>query len=368
VRVLIVDQFGELGGAQQCLLELLPAFLEAGWTARLAAPAGPYLDRAQALGVAVEELPGDRYASGEKTWRDKWRFAFDAPRLARRLAQMRKEFAPDLFYGNGPRPMPAVALAHRATPVLFHSHNHIPQASAARVLRAALRRSGALAVACCRHAAEPYRDALPAERLRIVYNGTPPASRSEQPEGLRFGVVGRISPEKGQLDFVEAARLAAPRLPGARWMIIGDALFDDPAAKAYRDRVARAAEGYVEMLGWRDDAAEKIGGLDLLAVPSIQEPATPRVIMEAFSRGTPVVAYPTGGIPEILSDGEGGVLLEAPDATKLSETIVGLAGDEARRRRLGEAGHEVWSRRFQLERYQQEMLDAMRAAVEMHCG
>src|ERR1039458_2062306 len=79
--LLILDQFNQLGGAQRCLLDLLPAFLEAGFVTHIAVPGdGPLADGARSLGAEVHRIPCGAYTSGAKSWMDAARFAADLPR------------------------------------------------------------------------------------------------------------------------------------------------------------------------------------------------------------------------------------------------------------------------------------------------
>jgi glycosyltransferase involved in cell wall biosynthesis len=366
VKILLVDQFAELGGAQQCFLDLAPAIRAAGWSLAAALPGeGPYAVRLRGMGVEVSDIPIGNYSNGSKSFAERVRFAAETPAVAREIRRIVEAVRPDLIYVNGPRLLPAAALAVGSRPpLLFHCHNHVPQASAARAAAQALRWSRARVVSCCLHAAEPFRAAVDPGRIEIVYNGVPAPPADERPERdprFTFGVVGRISPEKGQDHFLEAAA----RLEGPRYVICGDVLFGDHAAAAYRDRL-RAIESPVEFLGWRADAGPVLAGLDVLVVPSVREPATPRVILEAYARGVPVLAYATGGIPEILRRDVSGVLLPEPDAAALAQAMADFAAaPRDRLLTLGENGRRLWRERFTVERYRRDMLAAMTRAAEV---
>lgn len=364
MNVLVVDQFVELGGAQRCFLDLAPAIRAAGWRLAAALPGeGPYNERLRQLGADIHTFRTGNYSNGRKGLAEQLRFAAETPVVARALRAIAERTAPELVYVNGPRVLPAAALAARSRPpLLFHCHNHLPQSAAARAAAQALRWSQARVVSCCEHAIGPLRGAVAAERIEVVYNGVPaPGEETPERDGrFAVGVVGRISPEKGQHHFVQAAsRIHDPNI---RLLICGDALFGDPAAEAYRDRLPRDAP--VEFLGWRADPGPALAGLDLLVVPSIQEPATPRVIIEAYARGVPVLAYATGGIAEIVENGATGVLLPEPDAEALARALGELiAAPRDRLRAMGENGRRLWRERFTVERYRRDMLNAMTRAA-----
>lgn len=368
MKILFVEQFAQLGGAQRCLLDLMPAMVEAGHAPCAIIPAAepsPLRQELEAIGVACAEYPAMRYASGKKTLRDHLAFAAHGRTLRRRIEETLDRVRPDVVYVNGPRPLPAAVHASRGRlPVLFHCHNRVAQATAVWLLRRAVSSRNVSVVSCCRHAAEPFAAAC-RDRLRVVMNGVEaPARVPARPGGSTAGVIGRVSPEKGQREFLQAARSAAERLPDARFVVVGDPLFDDPAAREYSGSLRSLASGLpVDLHGWREDVSGVLDGLDLLVVPSIREPATPRVVLEAYARGVPVVAFDTGGIAEILTDDETGRLVGQVTPAALADAIVDAFADRKRLARWSQAARERQQREFTLARYCAEMLDAVREAV-----
>lgn len=364
MKVLFLDQYSELGGAQQCLLDLMPAIAWAGWQPLVALPGdGPLAARLRELHVDVESLPLGAYRSRKKSPGDVARFAASTPRLALAVRRLIKRFEPELLYVNGPRLLPAARLAVPPnTPLLFHCHSELTQPLAVSVVGRSLRSSRAAVIACCNFAVKPLRSYVKPERLHVIYNGvagpSEPADRKLPRDGFRIGIVGRIAPEKGHADFLQAARLLNETLPNCRFVVCGEALFADPVSKEYRQTLDELAEGLpVEFLGWRDDVYDVLSRLDMLVVPSTQEPATTRVVLEAYSCGLPVVAYPTGGIPEVLSDGETGFLVTPTEPDALAERILTLVLREPERlEKAAAAGRRLWRERFGVERYQLDVI------------
>jgi glycosyltransferase involved in cell wall biosynthesis len=363
MKILFLDQYSDLGGAQHCLLDLMPAVAWAGWRPLVAVPGnGPLVGRLRAMGVAVEPLPLGSYRSFKKSAWDLVRFAASTPRLLLAIRRLVKRFQPDLIYVNGPRLLPAARLARGKTPLLFHCHSRVEQALAARAAGRSLRASRASVIACCRFAVEPLLPYLATEHVHIVYNGVAgpsrPPARKQPGSGFRIGLVGRIAPEKGHAHFLQAARLLNQTLPNCRFVICGEALFADRVSREYKQTLDKLAEDLpVEFLGWRDDVYEVLQRLDLLAVPSTREPATTRVVLEAYSCGIPVVAYPTGGIPEILADGETGFLVDPIEPQALAERILSLVLQKPERlEHAAAAGQVLWRERYGVERYQLEVI------------
>jgi glycosyltransferase involved in cell wall biosynthesis len=355
VNVLFLDQFSALGGAQRCLLDLLPAVEERGWTARVAVPpGGPLVELLRARGTQVDEIQCGPYGCGRKSVRDLLQFAADVPTQTSTIAALTKNT--DLVYVNGPRLLIAAALATRGrVPLLFHAHHRIEQGSARYLEGLALRRSGGTVVACCDAVAQPLRSWV--KDIHVIPNGTADlgfAERTfEKQREWRIAVIGRIAPEKGQAEFLRAAALLWQRGRRARFVICGAPLFGD---RKYYDEVLRLAAGLpVEFLDWQEDIASVMRDLDALVIPSKQE-GMPRVLLEAFSAGVPVVAFPVGGIPEVIEDRSTGFLAHGELAATLEAV---LESDPATVRGVAYRARSEWERRYTVATYREQITTVM---------
>jgi hypothetical protein len=371
MKLLLLDQFSDPGGAQQVLLELLPAFRDLGWTALTGMPgAGEMFERVRALGFEAERIECGPFSSGEKSRADLARFAKGTPRLLWQLRQMAARVRPNLVYVNGPRLLPAVALARLGAPVLFHSHSYLAPGFSRKMAGVSLRLVHAQVLASCRFVAEPWRNYVGDDRISVIYNGVAgPAETAASPArqspsaAPAIGCIGRIAPEKGQREFLEAAFTIHRALPAARFFIYGAALFSDAAGTRYDADVRAAANGLpVEFRGWVNDAYAALAELDLLLVPSAGHEATTRVILEAFAAGVPVIAFRSGGIPEVIQEGVDGLL--AGSVEEMARLAIGLmSGEPARLAALTRAGRESWLRNFTLDRFRRQVVDAVERAA-----
>jgi glycosyltransferase involved in cell wall biosynthesis len=191
-----------------------------------------------------------------------------------------------------------------------------------------------------------------ADRLRplqphVVYGPVdpdPPVVASPWPQGNGpvVGFLGRIEPRKGTLDLVHAAPAIRRGAPGTRVVIIGDDLYGvDPE---YVKAVCESRD--VEHHPWRADAPGLMRHLDVLVLPSYQEPFG-TVLAEAMAIGTPVVATSVDGLPEVVRDGITGRLVAPGDPDGLAAAVLEVL---ARRDEMGAAAREH-ARRFALEDY-----------------
>jgi len=365
MKLLLLDQFSDPGGAQQGLLDLLPAVRQRGWQATVGLPgSGPLFERVRALGFEAVEIGCGPYSSGRKSLRDAARFVIQTPALARCIRELAQRAQADLVYLNGPRLLPAAARAGLPTPMLFHSHSYLRPGPVQRLAASALRRLDAWVLATCRFVAAPWRDAVRPERLAVVYNGVegPRAPLFRPREGApRIGCIGRIAPEKGQREFLAVAARVRRVWPQCRFVVYGAALFSEPGVERYTEEVRAAGRDAIEFPGWVGDVYAALADLDLVLVPSAAHEATTRVILEAFAAGIPVVAFRSGGIPEVIEDGRTGFLADGVE--EMSRLTVDLLSDRALMGRVSRDAREGWSREFTLERCREQVLQWMERAA-----
>jgi sugar transferase (PEP-CTERM/EpsH1 system associated) len=164
-----------------------------------------------------------------------------------------------------------------------------------------------------------------------------------------IGTVGRLAEVKDQGTLIEAfARLRPQENPRPlRLMIVGEG--------AMRGKLEgligkHQLEAFVWLTGNRTDIPQLLRQMDLYALPSTVEGISIS-ILEAMATGLPVVATGVGGNPEIVTEGETGVLVPVGDVGRLAEAIGGLAGDPVRLRGMGVAGREYVVRECELESY-----------------
>jgi glycosyltransferase involved in cell wall biosynthesis len=211
----------------------------------------------------------------------------------------------------------------------------------------------------------------------VVHDGIPgPAPRAERAparaalglpaDAFAVAVLGRVSDWKGQ--DVLARALAEPALAevGAIGLVAGAPWpgADEPLHRLERLREELGLGERLRVLGFRDDVDVVLGAADAVAVPSTKPDPFPNAALEAASAGVPVVAAAHGGLPEMLRDGETGLLVPPSDPAALATALRGLADDSERARRLGEAAAADVNDRFTAER----MLERVQALYDELSG
>ncbi len=202
-------------------------------------------------------------------------------------------------------------------------------------------------------------DGVPSSRMRVIHNGIDfdrltgaPASDLRQTLGiphdaLVIGAPGSLIARKG-LDILIPAFSALP--PQAHLLIAGTgpeqpALMQQTASLGLTDRV--------HFIGFCDPIATLYRACDVVALASRTE-AFGLVLAEAGFCSRPVIATRVGGVPEVVADGETGLLVAPDDAAALAQALQTMAGDPALRRRLGQAGHARAQTLFSADRMVQD--------------
>lgn len=190
-------------------------------------------------------------------------------------------------------------------------------------------------------------DRLPPSRVTVVYPGVDAKQFvvEEEPatvrrslglpdQGAVIGVLARLDPIKRHADLIAAFPHILQVAPATQLLFIGDG----PAAPELHRLVQETGvAGQAHFLGARRDIPWILRALDLLVLPSQQE-GLPNSILEAMAAGVPVVATWVGGIPEVVIDGETGLLVPPRDPMALAKAVNSLLTNPEVRQRMGAQG------------------------------
>ncbi len=176
---------------------------------------------------------------------------------------------------------------------------------------------------------------------------------------LLVGNVAALAPHKSQVDFVRAARVVADAMPSARFLIVGEGS-ERPALEALRRELG--LEERLLLTGFRDDALEILSLFDCFVLSSSLE-GLGTSIMDAQALGVPVVATHTGGVPELVEDGETGLLVPPRQPQQLAATIMRVLRDPALRERLQRQARAL-SPRYDYQHMVRKTLEAYRRCCD----
>ena len=283
-------------------------------------------------------------------------------RLIRRLAHLIGRRRIDLlhahqytayFYGCS-----AALLAGRGRVVFSEHGRHYPDVRKTR--RVLLNRLLLARTAAVTAVSEAVRDSLvkyegiPRQRIRILLNGIDPApfqnpARPELRKQLKLdpavfllGMVARLGPEKDHCSLLKALRLLIERGKKVHLLIVGDG----PKRQELWELARRL--GVVEQVsftGNRRDIPQLLSALDLVVLSSFYE-GTSITLLEAMAAGKAVLASRVGGNPQVVREGESGLLFEQGNVEELAQKIILLSENETLRKRMGRQGRRLLEEQF----------------------
>lgn len=174
----------------------------------------------------------------------------------------------------------------------------------------------------------------------IDFNEFRPEKRFSRRKCL-IGYVGRLSIEKGVLNFVNAIPIVLRKKDAPTFIIVGNGKLDNVIEEFLNKRQLNNA---VSLIGWapHERLPAYLNELQLLVLPSFTE-GLPNVILETMACGTPVLATPVGAIPNIIKDGQTGFLLESNDPEYIANRIIELLSKPGLLEKVGKNASE-WIR------------------------
>ncbi len=354
-RLLVVSLSPALGGAERSMLLLARHLPDHGWHAVLACPPGELARHGREARVAVEVTPWRPIRAVSTRTGGRKRYppgalgaaAGATAANAARTAALARRLRADAILSNSLHAHPFVTLGGRlgGRSVVWHLRDIVDQGPGRRLLTGAARGAhGVLAVSRAVAGTVRHRHML------VLHNPVEPPVRAapRAAPGRVVGFVGRLDPEKGLDELIQAAALV-----DASFVVAGEPRF---APAGYLGRLEAMAErrapGRFRFLGAVADPGEVLPGLAVLAVPSRREPFG-RVAAEALCRGVPVVAAATGGLPEVVRDGVDGLLYPSGDAGALADRLRRVL-DDGRLRASMSAAASAGAARFLPSRHARE--------------
>ncbi|MGH7681315.1 MAG: glycosyltransferase family 4 protein [Candidatus Eiseniibacteriota bacterium] len=336
LRILHLDSERPWRGGERQVLELMRRQRARGDQPALAAPAES---------VIYEKAARESFSVHAVPMRGTW----DVP-SSLAVARLHRSLRPDLVHWHAARAHAIGALAALLAPgpkrILSRRVDFRVRRNPGSVLLYSLPIDAIIAIS------EGVRRALidsgvASERIRVVPSGidlTPydtPFDRNEVRSRLGIGErermvlqVAALAPHKSQVDLLDAAALAVQARPELRFWIAGEGpLRADLEGQSRR----LGLQERVRFLGFRNDVTDLLRAADIFCVSSYLE-GLGTSTLDAMAAGLPVVATQVGGIPEIVTDGDSGLLVPARDPRRLADAIVKLGGDPGLRQAMGAAG------------------------------
>lgn len=198
-------------------------------------------------------------------------------------------------------------------------------------------------------------DAAARERLRKAFGF--------EPDHLVVGIAARLVPAKGHAFLLRAAAKIQDQLPNLRLLILGQGN-DEMELRALAESIGLVSR--IVWAGFRDDMPACVQAFDIGIQPSIDCDTSSFSLKEQMAAEKPVIASDYGGLVEIVSDGEEGVIVPAGTVDPIAEAILKLASDADLRKKMGQRGRARVLREFTTQMFGERTAAAYERAIEVH--
>lgn len=183
----------------------------------------------------------------------------------------------------------------------------------------------------------------------------------ESADNFLVGTIGRLQRVKGHHYLAEAAAIVARREPTCRFVVHGDG---EERAVLERQIEQLGLSERFQLPGSTYDVPAALAKLDLFVLPSLWE-GLPLTLLEAMAAGCPVIAARVDGVPEIIRDGENGMLVPPRDPAALADAILRMIGDRSAGERFADVARQTVTARFTLDRMVRETEKVYEAALSV---
>lgn len=290
------------------------------------------------------------------------------------IARLGREERCDLFHTHGYkgnillaclprrlRRLPMIATLHGWTGISGYNKLAVYQWLDARMLR----RADAVILVNKAIAQHPLFNHVRAKQMYVVENGIPLLQHQAEcfepdphisafcKDGFVIGSIGRLSPEKGYNDLIEALAILRARGLPAKLIIIGEG---EHSAHLMREIEQRNLNEYVLLPGYKANAARYLTLFNVFVLSSLSE-GLPITLLEAMAQHIPVVATRVGGIPDVLTDKETGMLVSSQQPKALADAIAALQQDCAFAHALSQRAHRTVTNQYTSSRMAQKYLE-----------
>jgi glycosyltransferase involved in cell wall biosynthesis len=370
-RIVYTNHTGKVSGAERVLLSMLRGLDQTRYEPYVICPAEENLQgMLEAEGVPYATVPVlDARFTGRPS--EVLRYLSSFARLIRATRKEIEQCNPDFVHANTVRAGIAATLATMGTrrTVVWHVHDDLPPHPFSKAIRKLAHRSKRTQIVAVSEAtAKSFSGELSfKDRMHVIPNGTdlsrfPLKRPGDSPLKRELGIpeqsflicaVGQICARKGLRALLDAFSQIYDDAPSIHLAIVGKPVFSHE--EQYRDELVEAAvaagiSDRVHFTGDRQDIPSVLRSADLLVLNSLEEPFG-LVLVEAMSSGTPVLATRVGGIPEIVTDGESGWLVERNDTAQLASKLLELSTNPGLLEEVARYAHNEVSPRFSMERF-----------------
>lgn len=382
MKVLFYNHTGRASGAEKVLSLALKHLDKSAITPHVVCPPGELSHELEMLGLPVVHI-GELNARITLLPHKLLIYCASLIKVVRALRREVKRSGAEIVHANSPRGGIAAifATAGMATPVVWHVHDEFtrhPITALVRFVARVCRRCTIIAVSEATAKSFIADSEELNQRVRVIHNavdlqeidncdraGSIREELGLQADDFLFGIVGQITPRKGQFELLKAFARAASDMPSAKLLVIGAPIFDHDTA--YHQNVKQlTAElgltGRVLFLGHRTDAIAIIKQLDTLVINSKSE-AFVMVAIEAMACRVPVIATDVGGTREMIRDGYNSILVDTGEENQMVTALRKMHGDKRLRELFAVRSRERVENELNIDRFAIDFRNALLGAA-----
>ncbi|WIY27742.1 glycosyltransferase [Parasedimentitalea psychrophila] len=348
LRLLYIIDSLRVGGAETLLLDLLDAAQQRGDSAHVAYfTPGPLVLEVARRGVEMTRLS---------------RSGLRDPRALLRAVRLIRAWDPHVVHTHLVKSdlvgQLAARVANRRRVITLHNTDPWRKNKILSGIYRSITRGADACVAVTSNVADHVANCGGYDRdaIEVVQNGVDLqrfAAGQVQPRDLSsYGIskdavviakIGRLTAQKDHDNFLHAVSILAKRQPEAHFLIVGDGELLGKVRE--RARGLGLGDDRLTFTGNLREMPELLAAIDIFVLASKWE-GLPMVLLEAMAMGVPIVSTAVGGVPELIQDGENGMLVTPTDPAALAGAVRHLIADPPARLRLGEAGLATVRARF----------------------
>ena len=196
---------------------------------------------------------------------------------------------------------------------------------------------------------------IPAKKCVVIYNGVDLTTRGSRTECVKLReelkitsydhillTIGRLRAEKGYGVLLRSLMRMREKVPSLKLLMVGKGE-EELHLKRYSQQ--HRLDDLIVFMGEREHVGKLLSLADIVVLSSLWE-GMPNVLLEAMAAGKPVVATQVGGVPEVVVQGETGILVPPGDADALAHALIELLQDREKAQRMGSAGRVRAERHF----------------------
>lgn len=369
-RVIIWEVLSHIAGGQRVILDITSQ-LKSKYAFEAIVPfEGSLANEFRKLGILVHLVPIGTYTLGQKRLTDILRFIWYTPLVLWKASKITKKA--DLIYANGSSVFlwSAIVGLLLRIPVIWHVHNLVADRKARLLIELCGKLPSVKRIIAVSYASAVQYPTL-RHKIKVIYNGIDVSRFRKACERKMLlkkekcvGVIADLIPQKGHRTLIKAIKLIRNQIP-IKVFIVGAPRSN---TKWYEKELRKLVKNLgldeiVDFLGYRSDVSRILNVLDLLIVPSSSFEACPRVILEAYACGIPVIGSHLGGIPEIIEEGVTGFIFQAKDEKDLAMKMLFLLQDDSKLEEMRENCRKIVQEKFDIKIFSKKIEDILETAI-----